>query len=209
MPDPAMNPRLRAAIIAARAENMPKDNIERAIKKAAGADGEQYDEVRYEGYGPGGCAVIVEAMTDNRNRTASDVRSYFTKAGGNLAETGAVSFMFDRVGLVAFPARSASEDDMLEAAIEAGADDVQSGAESHDVYCEQTVLNEVSKALEERFGEPTTSKLVWKPQNMVSVNDEAGEKLMKLMDMLEEHDDVQNVYANFEVSDALMARLSG
>jgi YebC/PmpR family DNA-binding regulatory protein len=209
MPDPAMNPRLRAAIIAARAENMPKDNIERAIKKAAGADGEQYDEVRYEGYGPGGCAVIVEAMTDNRNRTASDVRSYFTKAGGNLAETGAVSFMFDRVGLVAFPARAASEDDMLEAAIEAGADDVQSGAESHEVYCEQTVLNEVSKALEERFGEPTTSKLVWKPQNMVSVNDEAGEKLMKLMDMLEEHDDVQNVYGNFEVSDALMARLSG
>jgi YebC/PmpR family DNA-binding regulatory protein len=209
LPDPAMNPRLRAAILAARAENMPKDNIERAIKKAAGNDGETYDEVRYEGYGPGGCALIVEAMTDNRNRTASDVRSYFTKAGGNLAETGAVSFMFDRVGLIAFEAKVGSADDMLEAAIEAGADDVQSGEDGHEVYCQDSVLAEVSKALEERFGEPTKSKLIWRPQNMVGVNDEAGEKLVRLMDQLEEHDDVQNVYANFELSDALMEKLSG
>ena len=209
MPDPAMNPRLRAAIIAARAENMPKDNIERAIKKASGADGEVYDEVRYEGYGPGGCAIIIEAMTDNRNRTASDVRSYFTKAGGNLAETGAVSFMFDRVGLVEFDARVGSPDDLLEAAIEAGADDVSSGEEGHEVYCQDTVLAEVAKQLEERFGEPRKAKLVWRPQNMVSVNDDSGEKLVKLMDMLEEHDDVQSVYANFEISDSLMARLSG
>jgi YebC/PmpR family DNA-binding regulatory protein len=208
MPDPAMNPRLRAAVIAARAENMPKDNIERAIKKASNDGGENYDEIRYEGYGPGGCALIIEAMTDNRNRTASDVRSYFTKAGGNLAETGAVSFMFDQVGLVAFAASAASADDMLDAAIEAGADDVVSGEDGHEVYCEKTVLNEVSKALEERFGEPTKSKLVWKPQNNIAVNDEAGEKLMKLMDMLEEHDDVQNVYGNFELSEALVAKLS-
>ena len=209
MPDPAMNPRLRAAILAARAENMPKDNIERAIKKASGADGEVYDEVRYEGYGPGGCAIIIEAMTDNRNRTASDVRSYFTKAGGNLAETGAVSFMFDRVGLVEFDAKVGSPDDLLEAAIEAGADDVSSGEEGHEVYCQDTVLAEVVKQLEERFGEPRKAKLVWRPQNMVSVNDDSGEKLVKLMDMLEEHDDVQSVYANFEISDSLMARLSG
>lgn len=209
MPDPAMNPRLRAAVIAARAENMPKDNIERAIKKAAGADGENYDEVRYEGYGPGGCAVIIEAMTDNRNRTASDIRSYFTKAGGNLAETGAVAFMFDRVGYIEFPLKAGSSDDMLEAAIEAGADDVVTGEESHEVYCEQTMLAEVSRALEERFGEPSKSKLVWRPQNNVAVSDEAGEKLMKMLELLEEHDDVQNVYGNYELSDALMAKLSG
>ncbi len=208
MPDPAMNPRLRAAIIAARAENMPKDNIERAIKKASGAEGEQYDEVRYEGYGPGGCALIIEAMTDNRNRTASDVRSYFTKAGGNLAETNAVAFMFDRVGIVEFDAGVASADDMLDAAIEAGADDVSSSEDGHEIYCESTVLAEVSKALEDRFGEPRKSKLVWRPQNMIAVNDEAGEKLVKLMDLLEEHDDVQSVYANFELSDELVGRLS-
>jgi YebC/PmpR family DNA-binding regulatory protein len=208
MPDPAMNPRLRAAVIAARAENMPKDNIERAIKKASGADGENYDEVRYEGYGPGGCAVIIEAMTDNRNRTASDIRSYFTKAGGNLAETGAVSFMFDRVGYIAFPLKAGSADAMLEAAIEAGADDVVTGEDSHEVFCEQTVLAEVSKIMEERFGEPSQSKLVWKPQNNVTVSDEAGEKLMKMLEMLEDHDDVQHVYGNYELSEALMTRLS-
>lgn len=209
MPDPAMNPRLRAAVIAARAENMPKDNIERAIKKAAGADSENYDEIRYEGYGPGGCAIIVEAMTDNRNRTASDVRSYFTKAGGNLAETGAVCFMFDRVGLVEFDARAGSADDMLEAAIEAGADDVISNEGGHEVYCQDTVLAEVSKAIEERFGEPRKSRLIWRPQNMIAVNDENGERLVKLLDSLEEHDDVQNVYYNFELSEALMTKLAG
>ncbi len=209
MPDPAFNPRLRAAVLAARAENMPKDNIERAIKKASGGDSENYDEIRYEGYGPGGTAVIVEVMTDNRNRTASDVRSYFTKSGGNMAETGAVSFMFDRVGLVEFEAKVGSADAILDAAIEAGADDVVSGEDLHEIYCEQTALNEVTKALEAKFGEPKTSKLIWKPQNTIGVDDEAGEKLVKLMDLLEEHDDVQHVYSNFEISDALMAKLSG
>ncbi|MGL4813104.1 MAG: YebC/PmpR family DNA-binding transcriptional regulator, partial [Beijerinckiaceae bacterium] len=195
MPDPAMNPRLRAAVLAARAENMPKDNIERAIKKASGGDGENYDEIRYEGYGPGGTAFIVEVMTDNRNRTAADVRSYFTKTGGNMAETGAVSFMFDHVGLVEFDAKVGSEDAVLEAAIEAGADDVKSSDSGHEIYTQQGMLADVSKALEAKFGEPKTSKLIWKPQNNVAVNDEAGEKLMKLVELLEDHDDVQHVYS--------------
>src|SRR3712207_1672395 len=181
LPDPAMNPRLRAAILAARAENMPKDNIERAIKKAAGNDAESYDEIRYEGYGPGGAAVIVEAMTDNRNRTASDIRSTFTKAGGNLAETGAVSFMFDRVGLIEFDATVADADAMLEAAIEAGAEDVVSSEDGHEVYCEQGSLAEVGKALEVRFGEPRKAALVWRARTTVSVDDEAGEKLVRLV----------------------------
>jgi YebC/PmpR family DNA-binding regulatory protein len=209
MPDPNMNPRLRAAILAARAENMPKDNIQRAINKASGGEGENYDEIRYEGYGPGGAAIIVEAMTDNRNRTASDIRSYFTKSGGNLAETGAVSFMFDRVGYIEFGADVTDADTMLEAAIEAGADDVVSSENGHEVYCEQTTLNEVTKTLEDKFGEPKASKLVWKPQTPVSVDDETGEKLMKLMESLEEHDDVQSVYGNFELSDALMQKMAG
>jgi YebC/PmpR family DNA-binding regulatory protein len=208
LPDPAMNPRLRAAIIEARAENMPKDNIERAIKKAAGADTENYEEIRYEGYGPGGIAVIVEALTDNRNRTAGDVRSLFAKSGGNLAETGAVSFMFDRVGVVAFDATVASADAMLEAAIEAGADDVASGDDGHQVFTTQETLREVSKALEAKFGEPKKSAMMWKPQNTIAVDDEAGEKLVKLMDALDDHDDVQNVYANFELSDVLVAKMS-
>ena len=209
MPDPNMNPRLRAAILAARAENMPKDNIERAIKKSQGGDAESYDEIRYEGYGPGGVAVIVEAMTDNRNRTASDVRSVFTKAGGNLAETGAVAFMFDRVGAVEFDAKVADADTMLEAAIEAGADDVESDEDGHAVYCTSDALGEVTKALETRFGEPRKSALVWKPQNSVAVDDEAGEKLVRLVETLEDHDDVQHVYGNFELSDALVAKMAG
>src|SRR5580704_1221743 len=208
VPDPDMNPRLRAAIIAARAENMPKDNIERAIKKAQGGDAENYDEVRYEGYGPGGVAVIVEALTDNRNRTASEVRSYFTKSGGSLAETGAVSFMFDRVGLIEFDAKAASEEAMLEAAIDAGADDVVSSESGHEVYASQDRFAEVAKVLEAKFGEPRKAGLVWKPQNTIAVDDEKGERLFKLMEMLNEHDDVQNVYANFEVSDALMGKMS-
>ncbi|WP_439574466.1 YebC/PmpR family DNA-binding transcriptional regulator [Phreatobacter sp.] len=208
-PDPAMNPRLRAAILAARAENMPKDNIERAIKKAAGTDGENYDEIRYEGYGPGGVAVIVEALTDNRNRTASDVRSYFTKVGGNLAETGAVSFMFDRVGTIEFPPEVADADAMLEAAIEAGADDVASSDTGHEITTAADSLAEVSKALEAAFGEPRKSALTWKPQNNVAVDDDNGEKLLRLMDLLDEHDDVQNVYSNFELSDALVAKMGG
>jgi YebC/PmpR family DNA-binding regulatory protein len=209
MPDPNMNPRLRAAILAARAENMPKDNIERAIKKAQGGDAENYDEIRYEGYGPGGAAIIVEAMTDNRNRTASDVRSTFTKSGGNLAETGAVSFMFDHVGVVQFAPEAADADAMFEAAIEAGAEDVVSTPDGHEVYCEQGALAEVTKALEARFGEPRKSALVWRPQNTIAVDDDAGEKLLRLMESLEDHDDVQNVFVNFEVSDALMQKMGG
>jgi len=208
LPDPAMNPRLRAAILEARAENMPKDNIERAIKKAAGADTENYEEIRYEGYGPGGVAVIVEALTDNRNRTAGDVRAVFSKAGGNLAETGAVSFMFDRVGVVAFDAAVASADAMLEAAIEAGADDVTSNDDGHQVFTTQESLRDVAKALEAKFGEPKKAAMIWKPQNTIAVDDEVGEKLVKLIDALDDHDDVQNVYANFELSDALVAKMS-
>jgi YebC/PmpR family DNA-binding regulatory protein len=207
MPDPAMNPRLRAAVIAARTENMSKDSIDRAIKKAQGGDAEAYDEIRYEGYGPGGVAVIVEVLTDNRNRTASDVRSYFTKTGGNLAETGAVSFMFDHVGVVEFDARVASAEAMLEAAIDAGADDVVSNETGHEVYAAQDSFANVARALEGKFGEPRKAALVWKPQNTVAIDDEKGEKMFKLMELLNEHDDVQNVYANFEMSDALMAKM--
>jgi YebC/PmpR family DNA-binding regulatory protein len=206
-PDPAMNPRLRLAITAARAENVPKDNIERAIKKAIGGEGENYDEIRYEGYGPGGVAVIVEALTDNRNRAASDIRSYFTKSGGNLGETGSVSFMFDRLGVIEYDAKAASDDAMLEAAIDAGADDVASSEDGHEIFASQETFREVAKALEAKFGEPRKAALLWKPQNTIAVDDETGEKLFKLLDLLNEHDDVQNVYANFEVSDALAAKM--
>ena len=207
-PDPNFNPRLRAAILAARAENMPKDNIERAIKKAAGSDSENYEDIRYEGYGPGGVAVIVEALTDNRNRTAGEVRAAFTKSGGNLAETGAVSFMFDHVGVVEYDAEKASAEEMLEAGIEAGADDVVSSDGGHEIYTARESLADVAKALETKFGEARRSAMVWKPQNTVAVDDDAGEKIFRLLDTLNEHDDVQNVYANFEVSDALMAKMS-
>ena len=208
LPDPAFNPRLRAAILAARAENMPKDNIERAVKKASGSDQENYDEIRYEGYAPGGVAVIVEALTDNRNRTAGEVRSIFTKAGGNLAETGAVSFMFDHVGAVEYDAKVASGDAMLEAAIEAGAEDVTSNEDGHQVFTTPETLAAVTKALEAKFGEPRKSALLWKPQNTVALDDEAGEKMLKLIELLDDNDDVQNVYANFEVSDALVQKMS-
>ena len=208
LPDPAMNARLRAAIIAARAENMPKDNIDRAIKKAQGNDGENYEEIRYEGYGPGGVAVIVEVLTDNRNRTAGEVRAAFTKSGGNLAETGAVSFMFDRVGVIEYDAKIASPEAMFEAALEAGADDVVSNESGHEVYAAQDQYGAVAKALEAKFGEPRKAALVWRPQNTVAVGDEQSEKLLKLIENLNEHDDVQNVYANFEVSDALVQRMS-
>jgi len=208
LPDPSMNARLRAAIIAARAENMPKDGIERAIKKASGNDAEQYDDMRYEGYGPGGVAVIVEVLTDNKNRTAGDVRAAFTKSGGNLAETGAVSFMFDHVGVVEFETKVASADAMLEAAVEAGAEDVVSNENGHEVYSTSDSLAGVAKALEGKFGEPRKAALVWKPKNTMAVDDEKGEKLLGLLETLNEHDDVQNVYANFEVSDALLAKAS-
>jgi YebC/PmpR family DNA-binding regulatory protein len=207
LPDPSMNARLRAAMLAARAENMPKDNIERAIKKASGADAETYDEVRYEGYAPGGVAVIIEALTDNRNRTAGEVRSYFTKAGGSLAETGAVSFMFDRVGLIEFDRKVASEDAMLEAALDAGAEDVSTSEDGHEIITTLESLRDVAQELEQKFGEPRKAALVWRPQNTISVDDEAGEKILKLVGALEDNDDVQNVYANFEVSDALVAKM--
>jgi YebC/PmpR family DNA-binding regulatory protein len=208
LPDPTMNARLRAAIIAARAENMPKDNIDRAIKKAQGNDAENYDEIRYEGYGPGGVAVIVEVLTDNRNRTAGEVRAAFTKSGGNLAETGAVSFMFDRVGVIEYDAKAATPEAMFEAALEAGADDVVSSESGHEIYAAADQYGEVAKTLEAKFGEPRKAALVWRPQNTVAVGDEQGEKLLKLIETLNDQDDVQNVYANFEVSDALVQRLS-
>jgi YebC/PmpR family DNA-binding regulatory protein len=207
-PDPAMNARLRAAIIAARAENMTKDTIERAIKKASGGDAESYEEIRYEGYGPGGVAVIVEVLTDNRNRTAGEVRATFTKSGGNLAETGAVSFMFDHVGVIEYDAKVAGGEAMFEAALEAGADDVVSSESGHEIYAAPDNFGSVNKALEAKFGEPRKSTLVWRPQNTVAIDDEQGEKVLKLIDSLNEHDDVQNVYANFEVSDALVAKMS-
>ena len=208
LPDPAFNPRLRAAVIAARAENMPKDNIDRAIKKSQGADTESYDEIRYEGYGPGGVAIIVEALTDNRNRTAGEVRAIFSKNGGNLAETGAVSFMFSHVGIVEFDAKVASADATLDAAIEAGADDVISSDDGHQIITTPDTLNDVAKALEAKFGEPRKAALLWKPQNTVALDDESGEKVLKLIESLDDSDDVQNVYANFEVSDALVAKMS-
>jgi len=208
MPDPDFNPRLRAAILAAKAENMPKDNIERAVKKSQGGDTETYDEIRYEGYAPGGVAVIVEALTDNNNRTAGEVRAIFTKAGGNLATTGAVSFMFDHLGVVEYDAKVATADQMLEAAIDAGAEDVVSDENGHQIVTKTDTLHEVAKALEAKFGEPRKSGMMWKPQNTVAVDDEAGEKIIKLMDALDDNDDVQNVYANFEVSDALVQKMS-
>jgi YebC/PmpR family DNA-binding regulatory protein len=208
LPDPAFNPRLRAAILAAKAQSMPRDNIERAIKKSQGGDAENYEEIRYEGYGPGGVAVIVEVLTDNRNRTASDVRSTFTKNGGNLAETGAVSFMFDRLGVVEFDAKAATVDSMLEAAIDAGAEDVISTENGHEVYTTQDSLRDVAKALEAKFGEPRKSALLWKPQNSIAVDDEKAEQLLALVETLEELDDVQNVYANFEVSEAAMQKMN-
>jgi YebC/PmpR family DNA-binding regulatory protein len=207
-PDPAMNPRLRAAVIAARAENMPKDNIERAIKKALGGDADNYEQIRYEGYGPGGIAVIVEVLTDNRNRTAGEVRATFTKSGGNLAETGAVSFLFDHIGVIEYGAKVASGEAMFEAALDAGADDVVSSEAGHEIYATPDHFGSVAKALEAKFGEPRKASLTWRPQNTVAIDDEQGEKVIKLIDSLNEHDDVQNVYANFEVSDALVQKMS-
>ncbi len=209
LPDPAMNPRLRAAIIAARAQNMPKDNIERAIKKSQEVGGEDYMEVRYEGFAPGGIGVIVETLTDNRNRTASDVRSTFSKYGGNLGETGAVSFMFDRVGEIEYQPEAGSPDAMLEAALEAGADDCQSDDDGHRFYCEPSLLHEVAQALEQTIGEPKGARLVWRAQNTIGVDDEKAENLLKMLDALEDSDDVQNVYANFDISEDVMARIGG
>jgi YebC/PmpR family DNA-binding regulatory protein len=207
-PDPDKNPRLRLAVKEARANSMPKDNIERAIKKATGGEAEAYEEIRYEGYGPNGVAIIVEAMTDNRNRTASNVRSTFGKHGGNLGETGSVSFMFDRRGEILYPAAAGDEDTVMMAAIEAGAQDVESSPEGHAIYCADTDLAEVSAALEAVLGEAESTKLVWKPQTTTELDFDAAQSLMKLMDALEDDDDVQRVTANFEISDEVMERLS-
>ena len=208
LPDPNMNPRLRAAILAARAENMPKDNIERAIKKASGGDSENYEEVRYEGRGPGGVILIVEALTDNRNRTSAAVRSYFTKAGGELGATGSATFMFDRVGEVTYPVEAGDADKVMEAAIEAGAEDVISDENGHTIYCAFEDLSEVSKALEASLGAPASAKGIWKPQNNVELDFDRAQSVMKLIDNLDNDDDVQNVFSNFEVSDEVMARLT-
>lgn len=208
LPDPDHNPRLRAAIIAARKENMPKDNIDRAIKKSQGADSETYDEVRYEGFGSGGVAVIAEALTDNRNRTAGEVRAAFSKHGGSLGTTGAVSHSFDHVGLIHYPPEAGDADTMLEAAIDAGADECESSEGGHDFVCTPDALNGVSAALEAKFGEADSAKLVWRPQSLVAVDEETAQKVLKLVEALEDCDDVQAVFANFDIPEDVMERLS-
>ena len=209
LPDPEHNPALRAAISAARAANMPKDNIDRAIKRVAGGeDDTQYDEIRYEGYGPGGSAIIVEALTDNRNRTASEVRAAFSKYGGSLGEANSVSFMFDRIGLIVFDAEAAAADDMFEAAVEAGAENVESTAEGHEITCAPDDFSALRDALAERFGDPREARLTWKPQTTVEIGDAVAENLLKLLDVLDDNDDVQQVSANFEIADDILARLT-
>jgi len=207
MPDPAMNARLRLAVANAKAESMPKDNIDRAIKKASGGDAESYEEIRYEGFGPGGVGVIVEVLTDNRNRAASNVRSIFAKNGGNLGETGAVSFMFDRVGQITYPAAAGSEDKVMEAAIEAGAEDVESDEDGHTVYTAFEQLSEVAQALETALGEAKSTNIVWRPKTLTPVASDAVPTLMKMIDALEDDDDVQNVYGNYDIADEDMAKL--
>jgi YebC/PmpR family DNA-binding regulatory protein len=209
LPDPNSNPRLRAAITAAKEANMPKDTVERAIRRGAGEEGaENYEEVRYEGYGPGGIAIIVEGLTDNRNRTASDVRAAFTKAGGSLGESNSVSFLFDRVGEIVYPMVVASADQVFEAAVEAGADNVESGAESHAISTAVDDLNAVRDALEKRFGGAQSAKLVWRPKATTAIAGDAAQTLVKLLETLEDNDDVQSVYANFEMAEDVMAELS-
>ena len=208
LPDPAANPRLRAAMTAARQQNMPKDTIDRAIKKATGAGGEvDYIEMRYEGYGPAGVAVIVESLTDNRNRTASDVRTAFAKSGGALGETNSVSFLFSRLGVVRYGAEVADEDSMLEAAIEAGAENVESDADGHDITCAIEDFFAVRDALVAKFGEPESARLEWRPTMSITLDEAKAGSLLKLLDVLEDGDDVQNVYANFDIPDAVMSRL--
>ena len=209
LPDPASNPRLRSAMAEARSVNMPRDTIERAVKKAAGATaGEDYVEVRYEGFGPGGVALIVEGLTDNRNRTASDLRVVFNKHGGAMGESNSVAFMFTHVGAVQYPAAAASEDAMLDAAIDAGADNVDSSPDGHDVTCAIEALGAVRDALETQFGPASTSRLEWRPATTAPLDAEGATNLFKLIDALEDHDDVQRVYANYEIPDEIMALLS-
>lgn len=207
--DPNANPRLRAAIIAAREANMPKDTMERAIKRGAGGeDTTHYDEVRYEGFGPGGIAVIIEALTDNRNRTASEIRTAFSKAGGNLGETNSVSYLFDQVGRLTYPLAVASADAMLEAGIEVGADNVESLPDRHDIYSSPADFGSMRSAMEEKFGEAKEAKLEWRPKNWIAVDVTTAETLLKLIDTLEDNDDVQHVYANYDLSDDIIAQLS-
>jgi len=207
-PDPDSNPRLRLAVQNAKAQSMPKDNIQRAINKSQTGDGDNYEEIRYEGYGPAGVAVVVEALTDNRNRSASNIRSYFTKCGGSLGETGSVSFMFDRVGEIIYKPEAGEAEEVLEAAIEAGAEDVQSDDSGHTIYAAFEDLNDVAKALEEALGEADSTKIIWKPQNLTPVDADKAQTLMKLIEMLEDDDDVQNVYSNFDVDDETMEALA-
>jgi YebC/PmpR family DNA-binding regulatory protein len=208
LPDPDMNPRLRLAVQNAKAQSMPKDNIERAIKKAAGGDAESYEDVRYEGYGPGGVAIIVEALTDNRNRTAANVRAAFTKAGGALGETGSVAFMFDRVGEISYAVSAGDADKVMEAAIEAGAEDVTSDENGHVIICAFEDIGDVTSALEAALGQAETVKTVWRPQTGTPVDEERAQSILKLIGVLDDDDDVQNVYANFEVDEDTLARLS-
>ena len=207
-PDPDKNPRLRLAVKEAKSQSVPKDVIQRAIDKSTAAGGDDYEEIRYEGYGPGGVAVIVEAMTDNRNRTASTVRSTFGKHGGNLGETGSVSFMFERKGEITYKLDAGDEDTIMMAALEAGAEDVEHGEDGHVIYCADVDLNEVSNALEAELGESETAKLIWKPQTTTELDLEGAQKLMRLIEVLEDDDDVQRVTANFEISDEVMEQLS-
>ncbi len=209
MPDPAHNPRLRAAIIAARAESMPKDNIQRAINKASGGDAENIEEVRYEGYGPGGVALIVETLTDNRNRTGGDIRAAFSKYGGGLGEPNSVAFMFDRVGVITYPKDKGSDDTLLETAIEAGAEECVSSEEGHEIIATLEDFGSVRDALEAKLGEPQSARIEWRSKTMTAVGDDAGETLVKLLDVLDEHDDVQHVYGNYELSNALLEKLGG
>lgn len=206
-PDPEKNPRLRLAVKEAKSSSVPKDVIERAIKKAIGGEAEDYEEIRYEGYGPNGVAVIVEAMTDNRNRTASNVRSTFSKNGGNLGETGSVGFMFERKGEISYAAEIGDADTVMMAAIEAGAEDVESSEDGHIIWCADTDLNEVAGALEGELGESDSTKLVWKPTTTTEMDLDGMQKLMKLIEALEDDDDVQRVTANFEASDEVMEQL--
>jgi YebC/PmpR family DNA-binding regulatory protein len=207
LPDPDMNARLRAAVLAAKAQSMPKDNIQRSIDKASASDAENYEEIRYEGFGPGGVSVIVEALTDNRNRTATNVRTIFSKNGGNLGASGSVSHGFDRMGLIEYPASAGNEETVLEAAIEAGADDVESDEAGHEIWTAQDALHTVARALEAALGEPESAKLAWRSQNEVTVTGDDAATLMKLLDALEDDDDVQTVSGNYNVPDDELERL--
>ena len=207
LPDPDMNPRLRAAVNAAKAQSMPKDNIQRSIDKASRGDAENYEEIRYEGFGPGGVSLIIEALTDNRNRTATNVRTAVSKNGGNLGASGSVSHAFDRMGLITYPAKAGDADKVFEAALEAGAEDVTSSEDGHEIWTSNESLHEVAKALEQVLGEAESAKLAWRPQTMVDVSEGDAATLFKLIDALDDDDDVQTVWGNYEVSDAVMEKL--